>query len=92
MMDADGKNEKRLLSRQGHDVQPTWSPDGTRIAFVAAGDGNNEVYLMNSDGTGLLRVTRNVANDWFPHWSPGGTKLIFTSDRGGRSAISEITL
>jgi Tol biopolymer transport system component/DNA-binding winged helix-turn-helix (wHTH) protein len=90
LMDADGKNERRLLSRPGHDVQPSWSPDGSRIAFVAASDGNNEIYVMRSDGTGLIRLTRNAADDTQPHWSPYGTRIVFTSDRSGLSAIYEI--
>jgi TolB protein len=90
MMDADGRNEKRLLARRGHDIQPAWSPDGSRLAFVASSDGNMEIYSMNADGSRLLRLTRNTAEDSAPHWSPDGTKIIFTSNRGGRSAIYEI--
>ncbi len=87
---ADGKYEKVILRRPGNDMQPVFSPDGKKIAFVATSDGNPEIYLMNSDGTGLIRLTRNVSKDLNPDFSPDGKRIIFAGDRNGKSALWEV--
>jgi TolB protein len=89
-IDLNGGAEKRILFHRNHDSQPSVSPDGTGIAFVAISDGNSEIYVMNRDGSGLQRLTHVVAEDTSPNWSPDGRRLVFVSDRGGRSAIYEI--
>ena len=48
-------------SRQNY--LPTWSPDGTKLAFTSNRDGNPEIYVMNRDGSGLRRLTNNPAID-----------------------------
>jgi TolB protein len=39
--------------------QPSWSPDGTRIAF-SGNAGVHEVYVVAADGTNLTRLTRGT--------------------------------
>jgi Tol biopolymer transport system component len=49
--------------------EPTWSPDGTKIAFVRShsNDVDGEIYTVNIDGTGLTQITHTGgAND--PDW------------------------
>jgi TolB protein len=71
----------------GTNYLPVFSPDGTRIAFMSARDGNPEIYVVNVDGTGLRRLTNHPAGDTTPTWSPTGTQIAFTSDRTGRPQI-----
>lgn len=84
--------DKLLLQRPLHDTDPAFSPDGKRLAFVAQGDGNAEIYVINTDGTGLLRLTRNAGEDSHPQFSRDGKRLIFSSNRDGKFAIYEIVL
>jgi Tol biopolymer transport system component len=49
---------------------PSWSPDGRRIAFASDRDGNREIYVMNADGSGQINLTNNPADDWGSSWSP----------------------
>ena len=53
----------------GDDSLPTWSPDGTKIAFQTDRDGNSEIYVMNADGSELQNLTKSADNEFDPAWS-----------------------
>jgi Tol biopolymer transport system component len=76
LMDADGRRLVRLTNDPVSDGEPTWSPDGSRIAFRREGD----IYTMKPDGADLTRLTTD-AFAYEPAWSPDGTKIAFTSRR-----------
>src|SRR5216117_1854859 len=84
-MNADGSDPRNLTNNPGGDDTPAWSPDGTRIAFTSARDGNWEIYVMNADGSNATRLTDNGAQ--MPAWSPDGTRIAFTSARDGNWEI-----
>lgn len=66
VMDADGKNQRRLTNSGASDEQPTWSPSGQKIAFVSKRDGNKEIYVTDADGNNPRRLTNNEASDASP--------------------------
>jgi Tol biopolymer transport system component len=77
VMNADGSDPKRLTDDPGDDASPTWSPDGTRIAFSALRNveggvddpsENYEIFVMNADGSDLVQLTNNTSWDWQPDW------------------------
>jgi Tol biopolymer transport system component len=78
---ADGSNQTRLTSVNANDSDPSWSPDGTKIAFESDREGNSNIYVMNADGNGLTQLSDNLANYSNPSWSPDGTKIAFNTDR-----------
>ena len=49
---------------------PSWSPDGSRIAFASDLDGDYEIYTMLADGSDIQQVTDNPARDDDPAWQP----------------------
>jgi dipeptidyl aminopeptidase/acylaminoacyl peptidase len=71
----------RLTNIIYDDLEPEWSPDGEKIAFMSARDGNLEIYTMNSDGTKVTRLTYNPGIDGFPTWSPDGSMIAYHSAR-----------
>ncbi|MGD9695194.1 MAG: hypothetical protein AB7V42_05980 [Thermoleophilia bacterium] len=70
-------------------VEPDWSPDGTRIAFMdrpAPGE-DYDVYVVNADGGGRQRLTTDPGRDHGPAWSPDGTRIVFGSSRADDDEI-----
>jgi Tol biopolymer transport system component len=87
-MNADGSGLTRLTNDPGPDLHPTWSPDGSKIAFSRLLEGANfEIFVMDADGTDQTNLTDNPASDQIPAWSPDGTRLAFTSSRDSGSDI-----
>jgi TolB protein len=84
--DFDGNNVVRLTSSAASDVQPTWSYDGSRIAFASNRDNDWEIYRMAPDGSGQTNVTRYpLASDLAPSWACYW--IAFQSDRDGNWEI-----
>ena len=69
-MNADGSGQTRLTDSPAWDANPSWSPDGGRIAFASEREGDLEVYVMNADGSSQTRLTDDPDGDILPSWSP----------------------
>lgn len=74
----DGRELLRLTDAPGNDSSPTWSPDGSRIAFVSERTGFMEVWVMWADGSHQTQVTCSFGRNW-PSWSPDGSRLIMVN-------------
>ncbi len=86
LLSADGSSRASLTPLgPGADVRdPTWSPDGGRIAFVANGpEGPDGLYAIDRSGSGLQLLVDLPAGDtlgvWMPAWSPDGSKIAYLS-------------
>ena len=91
VMNADGKNPRRLTNNPASDYAPSWSPDGKRIAFISDRDRHprrripdwfaSEIYVMDADGGNQQNLTNHPSDDRSPSWSPDGKRIVFESDR-----------
>ncbi len=61
---------RQLTFHPAGDSEPTWSPDGLKVAFISMRDGNREIYTINADGTALTRVTDTPGDEGSPTWRP----------------------
>jgi Tol biopolymer transport system component len=82
----------RRLVYQGDAVQPSWSPNGARIAFWASRGGQRDLFTirarpLNGVTPEPVALTSDAAVDWNPVWSPDGGALYFVSDRAGAMTL-----
>lgn len=76
VINADGSDLTRLTRHRASDHSPSWSPDGTRIAFVSDRHGRSieQIFVMNADGSGVTQLTFDRWGGWppahSPKWSP----------------------
>jgi TolB protein len=75
----------KLTTRSGAaELQPAWSPDGTRIAYVRRGGitGRADLWVMKASGRGRTRATSTPVPERDPSWSPDGTHLTYGARTG----------
>lgn len=88
-VNPDGSGEVRLTNDTAPDSQPTWSPDGTRIAFtrqpLCPTSCLRRIFVMNADGGGLKQITFGhedlaIPENHSPAWSPDGTRIAYVAE------------
>ncbi|HSS21276.1 MAG TPA: PDZ domain-containing protein [Pyrinomonadaceae bacterium] len=79
--DLDGKNVRRLTADEGLEASPTFSPDGSLIAFTGQYDGNIDVYVVPVSGGLPKRLTWHPGADVVQSFTPDGSAVMFTSSR-----------
>ena len=85
-MNADGAAQHRLTDVDPDvsspaalffQIEPAWSPDGTKIAFSSRRGSTFDIYVMNADGTGTRGLTSTKDDDSHPTWSPDASQIAF---------------
>lgn len=79
-MKPDGSDKTQLTDVLESDWGPSWSPDGSQLAFLSYRTSNNELYTMNADGTGITQLTDGGAQEYSASWSADGDRIAFTSE------------
>jgi dipeptidyl aminopeptidase/acylaminoacyl peptidase len=75
----DGTWRVELAPLYPGDTDPAVSPDGRRIAFVSARDGNEEIYVADARTGKVRRLTRDARPDRRPAWAPHGRSIAWQS-------------
>jgi Tol biopolymer transport system component/tetratricopeptide (TPR) repeat protein len=76
IMDEDGSNQLQLTFSTDIEFLPTFSPDGTKIAFINGSE--KQLIVMNIDGTNQIPIYTSTAYQIaYPAWSPDGSKISF---------------
>ncbi len=91
-MPADGGVAKPITDIFMDARQPSWSPDGTRLAFQAYRSSTWQIWTMKADGSEFRPVTSGPYDDREPSWSPDGQRIAFSSDRSRSYDVWVLTL
>ena len=75
-----------------NNVDPSFSPDGSKIVFTSDRSGNFDIWLMNSNGTGALQLTFDGSEQKNPAWAPDGERVAYVSNEGGDYSIWVMSL
>jgi Tol biopolymer transport system component len=78
-----------LTSYQGHEDQPSFSPDGSQVVFTWDGDkqDNFDLYVKVVGPGAPLRLTTDPGIDFSPRWSPDGRTIAFARSSGEETRI-----
>jgi hypothetical protein len=82
---ADGTSVMRITKSGAVDLHPSWSPDGTKIAFQSTRESHNlnSIYITDADGNNVTCLTPEPKICRFPVWSPDGSKIAYCIMRKG---------
>lgn len=102
LVDGEAKRITEVaVSTNAAIVKPTWSPDGTKLAFCTVVEparttngkptGQQDIWVINADGSNRRRLTDGVASNLMPYWSVDN-RVYFISDRSGSEAIWSVRM
>ncbi|HEX3085639.1 MAG TPA: S9 family peptidase [Pyrinomonadaceae bacterium] len=75
-----GGEPRQLTNDDRSSTTPRWSPDGEKLAFVSARDGEDQIWTIDISSGALKKVTTISTGAGDPVWSPDGKWLAFASD------------
>ncbi len=84
LLSADASTDEDVTEFTAYDSWPSWSPDGTTLAFESNRDDSafSEVYVLSLSTRFVSRLTDDTGHaDAQPAWSPLGNRIAFVSDR-----------
>jgi tricorn protease len=89
LVPKEGGTARPLTTTTGEKSGPRFSPDGSKIAFVASYDGNRDIYVMPAAGGLPLRVTHHPTEETVSEWTTDGS-LVFSADGMGLSRTDRL--
>ena len=81
LLNKAGRPVLNLTHDESDDLDPSWSPDGSMLAFVSDRSGSPQIYVVGVDGSGLQRLTFAGRYNTGPDWGPSG-KIVYSGLRG----------
>ena len=76
---ADGTDITRLTTHSNDEVQPIWSPDGTKIVYRRSSSSNFQIRMMDSDGGNDRAISNYSSGDGPSGWLPDGSHILIVT-------------
>jgi TolB protein len=90
-MRGDGGAQHRLIAATGPVSEPSWSADGSKIAYSSAGaSGNGGIVIARAGGKLLATVRGSDSDDDSPSWSPNGAAVAVANDAAGGVSVLNV--
>lgn len=87
-MPIEGGRATPLTEGMAYDVQPRFSPDGERVAFVSDRSGHENIWTISLDRTDTVQVTKGNSGDVMsPEWTPDGDYLVVSKSVPGTGGL-----
>ncbi|MDR5858674.1 Tol-Pal system protein TolB [Halomonas eurihalina] len=90
--DADGHNSQQALSSDEPIMSPSWSPDGSKLAYVSFESERPAIYVQEVSSGRRVKLTSFEGLNSAPSWSPDGRKLAMALSRDGQPEIYTIDI
>ena len=91
LIKVDGAISRRLTFSKGIDLSPSFSPDGSKMAYVSDQNGLPQIFIEDLQSGQVNRLTFSGRYNTQPSWSPAGDKIAYTTwESGGEINIFAI--
>jgi dipeptidyl aminopeptidase/acylaminoacyl peptidase len=80
LLPTDGGDPRAITNEPQSSLSPRWSPDGKRIAFISARDGESQIWTIEPETGTVKKITNISTGADAPLWSPDGKWIAFTSE------------
>ncbi|MFC3551631.1 Tol-Pal system beta propeller repeat protein TolB [Lysobacter cavernae] len=85
--DSDGYNPQTVVRSPEPLLSPSWSPDGSKLAYVSFEGGNSSIYIQNIGSGSRELIAKFRGINGAPAFSPDGRRLALTLSRSGNPEI-----
>jgi len=89
-VDYDGEGLLQLTANRELNLCPSWSPDGSEIAFTSYRNHQQGLYILNTANGKVHQISAQDGLNYGADWHPGGEELLVSLSKGNNPEIYRI--
>ncbi|RKQ43028.1 dipeptidyl aminopeptidase/acylaminoacyl peptidase [Roseivirga pacifica] len=78
IMNVDGSAHRKLTDRDKNESNPTWSPNGSKLAFTSSGKQGSEIFIYDFEYNNVQEISALPSSPGSLSWSPNGDEIAFS--------------